>query len=184
MTKAREIEIRRIGRQLRLLRENAGRSLEQLAAASGLSVRALRELEGGRTNPTLSTVVTAAEALGVGVDEIIAAARRDEPAADLTRTDDSRAAEVRLTRTLPDPRMKARLLDLSASGGSSIALPTGAVFVHVLSGAATATLENETVRLAPGDSFHAQPGMLRHLDGTQGQLLLVEASTLSIQDNA
>lgn len=179
MPKPRETEVRRIGRQIRLLREIAGRTLDQLAAASGLSVRALRELEAGRTNPTLATVVSAAEALGVSVDEIIAAARRDLPAADLTRAGDGRgSAEALLTRTLPDPRMKARLINLATGPNDTLggALPAGAAFVHVLAGTVTATLDGETVRLAPGDSFHAQPGVLRDLEGQGGQLLLVEAT--------
>jgi transcriptional regulator with XRE-family HTH domain len=185
MRKPRETEIRRIGRHIRLLRETSGRTLDQVAAASGLSVRALRELELGNTNPTLATVVSAAEALGVSVDEIVAAARRDQPAADLTRANEARKkTDLALTRTLPEPRMRARLIDLSA--GLRSGLPAGAAFVHVLTGSLTATLDGETVQLGPGDSFHAQPGVLRELEGQVGQLLLVEAtaSALSQQEQA
>lgn len=185
MPKTREIEIRRIGRQIRLLREKTGRTLDQVAAASGLSIKALRELELGNTNPTLATVVSAAEALGVSVDEIVAAARRDQPPVDLTRMGEARdKRDVLLTRALPEPRMKARLVDLSA--GPRSGLPAGATFVHVLTGSLTAQLDGETVQLGPGDSFHAQPGVLRELEGQVGQLLLVEAtaSTLSQQEQA
>ncbi len=174
MSKPREDEIRRIGRQLRFLREQSGRTLDQLASAAGLSVRAVRELEAGRTNPTLATVVAVADVLGLSIDEILTAARRDIPAADVTRAGNTSSGEMVLTRTLPNPRMKGRLIELA--GGDGQRLPSGAAFVHVLAGKVPAALDGGRVHLGPGACVHARPGVLGGLDGSKGRLLVVEAA--------
>src|SRR5262249_22316875 len=56
---------RRVGDSLRRLRKTAGFSLDQLAAASGVSRAALSQIEGSRTNPTLTLLWNVAVGLGV-----------------------------------------------------------------------------------------------------------------------
>lgn len=174
MSRSRDTEIRRIGRQLRLLREKSGRTLAQLAEAAGLSERAVRELEAGRTNPSLTTVVGIAEALGVSLDELVAAARRSLPPADFTPAPAMGGAV--LTRQLPNPRMRARLVDLRDTAGGSD-LPAGPVFGHVLDGAIRVALDGQETGLNRNDSFHAQAGVLGgwQAGARGGRLLVVEA---------
>lgn len=173
MSCSRDAEIRRIGRQLRMLREKSGRTLAELAEAAGLSKRAVREFEAGRTNPSLTTVVGIADALGVSLDELVAAARRDLPTADFTPA--SATGGAALTRQLPDPRMRARLVDLHA--GADCDLPTGPVFGHVLDGAIRVAFDGQETALNRNDSFHAQAGVLGawRADARGGRLLVVEA---------
>ena len=173
MPGSRDAEIRRIGRQVRLLREKSGRTQAQLADTAGLSERAVRELETGRTNPSLTTVVGIAGALGVTLDEIVTAARRNVPAADHTQAQASGEASIALTRELPNPRMRARLIDFD--GAHKPDLPSSAMFGHVLAGAVHVTLDGEESALRSGDSFHAQAGVLRGWHGAGGRLLVVEA---------
>jgi transcriptional regulator with XRE-family HTH domain len=52
------------GRVIRRLRQEAGRSQEDVAAAVGISTYYVRELELGRRNRSLSVVVRLAAALG------------------------------------------------------------------------------------------------------------------------
>jgi len=173
MSRSRDIEIRRIGRQLRMLREKSGRTLAQLAEAAGLSERAVRELEAGRTNPSLTTVVGIAEALGVSLDELVAAARRNLPPADFTPA--SATGEAVLTRQLPNPRMRARLVSLHDRPEAD--LPAGPVFGHVLDGAIRIALDGQETALNRNDSFHAQAGVLGgwQAGARGGRLLVVEA---------
>lgn len=173
MARPRDTEIRRIGRQLRLLREKSGRTLAQLAEVAGLSERAVRELEAGRTNPSLTTAVGIAEALGVSLDELVAAARYNLPPADFTPA--PAEGEAVLTRQLPTPRMRARLVDLHDKPEAD--LPAGPIFGHVLDGVIRVALDGQETGLNRNDSFHAQA---RVLGGWQagargGRLLVVEA---------
>lgn len=175
MSRSRDTEIRRIGRQLRTLREKSGRTLAQVAEAAGLSERAVRELEAGRTNPSLTTVVGIAEALGVSLDELVAAARRNLPPADFTPA--PAKGEAVLTRQLPNPRMRARLVNLHDKPEAHSDLPAGPVFGHVLDGAIRVALDGQETGLNRNDSFHAQAGVLGawHAGARGGRLLVVEA---------
>lgn len=175
MSRSRDTEIRRIGRQLRTLREKSGRTLAQLAEAAGLSERAVRELEAGRTNPSLTTVVGIADALGVSLDELVSAARRNLPPADFTPA--PATGEAVLTRQLPNPRMRARLVNLHDKTEADSDLPVAAVFGHVLDGAIRVALDGQETALNRNDSFHAQAGVLRgwHGGARGGRLLVVEA---------
>ena len=173
----RQMEIRRIGRQLRLLREKSGRSLSQLAEAAGLSERAVRELEAGRTNPSLTTVVGIVDALGVSLDEVVAAARSD-PAASHTPAAAILQGDVDLSAQLPRPRMQARLVRLGSLEIGRDA-PSAAVFAHVLAGAVHVNIDGEDATLRPGDSLHAQAGVPRtwRASAEGGQVLMVETTT-------
>lgn len=178
MAGPRGAEIRRIGRQIRLLREKSGRTLGQLAEAAGLSERAVRELEAGRTNPSLTTVVGIADALGVTLDELVTAARRNVPAADFTPASTAGAATAMLTRELPDPRMRARLVRLDSASGDAPGIPSTAVFGHVLDGTVMVSLDGKETTLGRNDSFHAQAGVLGSWRAAEagGCLLVVETA--------
>lgn len=178
----RDAEIRRIGRQVRLLREKSGRTLAQLAEFAGLSERAVRELEAGRTNPSLTTVVSIADALGVSLDELVIAARRNVPAADFTPVSAAGDAATMLTRELPSPRMRARLVRLDSEPGDAPVIPSAAMFGHVLGGAVMVSLDGEETTLNRDDSFHAQAGVLSgwRAGASGGHLLVVETAADSL----
>jgi transcriptional regulator with XRE-family HTH domain len=53
------------GQALRVIREQAGMTQEQLAAASGATFGTINRLENGHVEPTLSTVQKIADALSV-----------------------------------------------------------------------------------------------------------------------
>lgn len=62
-----------IGRQLRHVRRAAGRTLDDVAGASGISGSALSLLENGKREAKLSTLVALAAALGTDLSELLAA---------------------------------------------------------------------------------------------------------------
>jgi XRE family aerobic/anaerobic benzoate catabolism transcriptional regulator len=69
---------------VRALRATRGLTLRELAAHSGLSLRMLALVEAGEANPTLSSLVTLAGALGVDVVDLLrahAGDRRPRPVA-------------------------------------------------------------------------------------------------------
>ncbi|MFU8875735.1 helix-turn-helix domain-containing protein [Micromonospora sp. SL4-19] len=56
--------IERVGQEVRRRRQEAGMTMQQLADASGVSVRMLSHIELGEANPSLVTVAKVAHALG------------------------------------------------------------------------------------------------------------------------
>lgn len=168
-------ELRQLGRAVREARERGGFSQSQLADDSGLSARAVRELEAGRSSPSLATIVAIVDALSITLDELIAAARARRPVFGLLPADEAGPYDRELVTAIEQPRLRVRVVD--AGSGDPVALPSGSTFAHVLGGAVTATLDGEQVKLRHGDSLHSRPGVLTDLEPADGRvrMLLVEA---------
>ncbi|WP_318215437.1 ATP-binding protein [Streptomyces sp. SCL15-6] len=142
------------GQQLRDLRGRAGLSQEALAHAAGVSVRALADMERGRTRgPQRRTVQALAEALGLDGDEAAslersAALGRPRPR---TATDPAGPGTLALPRDIQDFTARgpalARLLDLARDAES------GRTVVTVVAGqpglGKTAFAVHAAHRLAP-----------------------------------
>src|SRR5258705_6191536 len=99
---------RRVGESLRRLRKQRGLSLDELSAASGVSRAALSQIEGSRTNPTLSVLWKVAVGLGVPFQALLGADTAG-------RTQVLRAGDAPPLRST-DGRMESRLL--SPAGAS------------------------------------------------------------------
>lgn len=61
-----------VARNVRLLREQRGMSLAELARQAGLAKQTLSTIEQGTGNPTVDTLFSVAEALGVPVTRLVA----------------------------------------------------------------------------------------------------------------
>ena len=59
--------------KLKLLREERKMRREELAAAAGISLTYVRDLEEDRSNPSLLVARRVAEALGASVEEVVPA---------------------------------------------------------------------------------------------------------------
>src|SRR5882724_9421282 len=70
---------RRVAESLRELRKERRLSLDQLAAASGVSRAALSQIEGSRTNPTLSLLWKIAIGLGVPFQALLGGEQTGKP---------------------------------------------------------------------------------------------------------
>lgn len=62
-----------LGRKIRILRDALGMTQEKLAEEVNISLKHLGEIERGRGNPTLTTIVSLAAALHVTASELMAA---------------------------------------------------------------------------------------------------------------
>lgn len=93
---------RRVSDALRRSRKAKDLSLDQLALRSGVSRAALSQIEGGRTNPTLSVLWKVAVGLGIPFPELLELPQGSEPK--VMRANDS------VTLRSADGRMESRLL--------------------------------------------------------------------------
>lgn len=98
----------RVADVLKKLRAERRLTLDELARRSGVSRAALSQIEGARTNPTLSVLWKIAVGLGVRFHDLLGS--RENPAVRVLRAGDS--APLRSA----DGRMESRLL---SPGGSS-----------------------------------------------------------------
>lgn len=62
--------MRRLGRAIRALRDEAGLTQEEAAGRAQLDPKHWQELEAGRTNPTVATLVAVARALEVTLGDL------------------------------------------------------------------------------------------------------------------
>jgi transcriptional regulator with XRE-family HTH domain len=93
---------RRVSDALKRSRKAKDLSLDQLALRSGVSRAALSQIEGGRTNPTLSVLWKVAVGLGIPFPELLELPQGHEPK--VMRANDS------VTLRSADGRMESRLL--------------------------------------------------------------------------
>ena len=152
---------RRVAESLRRLRKERGLSLDELAAASGVSRAALSQIEGSRTNPTLSLLWKVAVGLGVPFHTLLGGEQTGRP--QVLRAGD--APPLRST----DGRMESRLLSpAGATQGLDVyelrflpravhrSEPHGegtTETVIVLTGAMRVTVGDDSYELTPGDSM-------------------------------
>jgi len=146
-----------VAANLRRLRAERGVSTVALARDSGVARATLAQLETGRGNPTLETLYALANALGVGLADVIAAPAVES--VDVVRADEGArvagaAVRARLVARV-SPRAGIEVYDLSLRAGRrqrSAAHPAGVV-EHVLvhAGRVRVGPESAPVELGPGD---------------------------------
>lgn len=137
-----------IGRQVAELRKKRGLTLSGLAELSSVSKASISALENGQSNPTLETLWSLADALGVEFGALVG------EGADL-RLEESDGLSVQLVERSTSPQIVEVFKFNLAPNASRHAEPhPGGVIEHivVLSGIMTAGPLGELIRLGPGQS--------------------------------
>ena len=151
-------QLRDLGRQIRLLRDRRGLSLNQLARQSGVSVTGIRNIELGRANPGLLTVVAILDVLGMSLDEIVGLARRAGKTVSVSRAPARRMAPLqRHVSEIYQPSMRGRVVTLPAGTDMlpSRKADAGSHFAFVLDGKVRVTTgDGDSYDLGAGDSIH------------------------------
>jgi transcriptional regulator with XRE-family HTH domain len=146
---------RRVSDALKRARKAKDLSLDQLALRSGVSRAALSQIEGGRTNPTLSVLWKVAAGLGIPFPELLELPEGSEPK--IMRSGDP------VTLRSADGRMESRLL---SPGGS-----TPSVEVYELRFAPKALHRSEPHSKGTSETLVVLKGALRvSLEGNDHEL--------------
>jgi len=177
-------QLRDLGRQIRLLRERRGLSLNHLARQSGISVTGIRNIEFGRANPGLLTVVAILDVLGVSIDELVGLARRAGKTVHVSRAAEAAPArDISVQHPLSEidrPRMRGAMVTLPAGTDMLTARKSeaGPHFAFVLDGRVRVTLNDGTHHdLAAGDAIHIAdhpPRVVANAGGRAARLLWVK----------
>lgn len=144
-----------LGRNVRRLRQARQLSLGALAQQTGLAKQTLANLESGRGNPTVQTLLAVASALSVGVNWLVT--EWDGPVL-VRRADEAEWADVGsgrrrvLDQLYGTGSVDTALLDLRATRTVADAMPAGTLHhVYVVSGHVLAGPAEDVHDLGPGD---------------------------------
>ena len=151
-------ETPRVGARVRSLRRERGLTIEQLAAATGLTKGFISQLERDRTAPSLASIARICDALGVRLGHIFEhepepalVRKHDRPPANGTSSTHSHLLSLR-----DEPRFKAIESEVAPGAGAGdelSSLPGEVEFVYVLDGSLELRIGDETHRLETGDAL-------------------------------
>lgn len=96
--------IEQIAPRLRRARENKGMSLADLARSTGISTSTLSRLESGQRKPSLELLLPITAALGIPLDDIVAAPRIVDPRVPQQPTRKDGRVLIPLSRQQGEPR--------------------------------------------------------------------------------
>lgn len=162
----REIETR-IAARLRVLRDEAGWSLDDLAARSGVSRSTLSRIENGQTSPAAGQLGRLCAAFGITLSRLMAQVedmvrplvRRDEQAA----WRDPHCDYRRLIVSPPDPLLSGEAVRVDLGPGVEVgfdAPPRPGLEHHLvmLDGELAVTVDDAHHALSPGDCLRYRLG--------------------------
>jgi transcriptional regulator with XRE-family HTH domain len=159
-------DVATVRRNVRRLRSERQLSLGALAERAGLAKQTLANLESGRGNPTIETLLAVARALGVGATWLLAewgspvlVRRRTEA----TWQEDDGVRRRELDQTFGTGHVTTALVETSGPAPVSPALTPGTlVHAYVVSGRVVAGPVDDRHRLGAGD-FIRFPGDVPHV---------------------
>jgi transcriptional regulator with XRE-family HTH domain len=171
-----------LGANLRARRDDQGISLSELARRSGIAKGTLSQLESGAGNPTIETVFSLSNALGVPVSSLLSEPPSSEVV--LVRSSDLQvlsgdAVDLRMLRRLENPGALLEIYDQQIRPGAvqhSDGHP-GTEHHVVLAGRLRITAQRQEHELGPGDYLAFRAGTAHEyeaLDGLVRSVLLLE----------
>jgi transcriptional regulator with XRE-family HTH domain len=170
---------RRLAARLAALRADAGLSLEELAARTGISRATLSRLERGETSPTATMLGRLCATYGWTLSRLMAAAEGAEapplvPCADQPEWHDPETGFRRRAVSPPGPGLRMELTEGELPAGAAVAYDAAPVpgmeqHVLLLSGTLDFSLGTRRWRLFPGDCLRVRiDGPTRLAAGPEG----------------
>ena len=189
-----EASDQRLGETVRLLRQRAGLSIQDVATKTGLSNGMISQLERARAMPSIRTLRLLSIALEVPISYFF---ETSDPAADVQRyiVRKNNRRLLRLTASgvvkealTPEGTGQLELYDLTlnpgASSGTDFLQHTGEKAGYILSGSLRLWLDNQAHLLEAGDSFRF-PSIVPHMfdNPTQQAARVIWVTTLQQTDS-
>ena len=193
-TEADDAVDQRLGETVRLLRQRAGLSIQDVATKTGLSNGMISQLERARAMPSIRTLRLLSIALEVPISYFF---ETSDPAADVQRyiVRKNNRRLLRLTASgvvkealTPEGTGQLELYELTlnpgASSGTDFLQHTGEKAGYILSGSLRLWLDNQAHVLEAGDSFRF-PSIVPHMfdNPTQQAARVIWVTTLRQTDS-
>ena len=159
-------EVEEVGARIQQLRKEKGISLEDLSSLTGFDVSLLEDIETGKEQPQLGTVMKLSKALDSAVGRLVSG--MGTKLYSITRKNDRKQVVRTASKTnkknvysymslapeVQGRHMEALIVQLEKNEEKEISVHNGEEFVFVLEGVANLTIANETYDLEPGDSAY------------------------------
>ena len=178
----------RLGETIRLLRQRAGLSIQEVATSTGLSTGMISQVERALATPSIRTLRLLSIALAVPISYFFEARETAEPSRYIVRRNDRRLLRLTASGVLKEaltPAEKGELefyeltLNPGGSSGTDFFQHTGEKAGYVLSGRLRLWLNHEAHELDAGDSFRF-PSTVPHMfdNPTQAVARIIWVTTL------
>ncbi|MGW4201887.1 helix-turn-helix domain-containing protein [Streptomyces sp. NPDC004726] len=148
----------RVGARLRACRKDQGLTIEQVAAATGLTRGFLSRVERDETSPSVATLVTLCQVLSLPVGSLF-----EDADTEVVRLDDATHINMGgrgVVDRLITPRAQSKVqvlrsrLEPGANGGDELyTINCDVEVLHVVSGDVSVLFTGRTERLAAGDTL-------------------------------
>jgi transcriptional regulator with XRE-family HTH domain len=161
----------RLGETVRLMRQRAGLSIQDVARSTGLSTGMISQLERALATPSVRTLRLLSIALGVPISYFFETHDTGEPQRYIVRKNDRRLLRLTASGVVKEaltPAEKGELelyeltLNPGGSSGTDFLHHTGEKAGYVLSGSLRLWLDHEAHILEAGDSFRF-PSIVPHM---------------------
>jgi transcriptional regulator with XRE-family HTH domain len=159
-------EVEEVGARIQQLRKEKGISLEDLSRLTGFDICLLEDIETGKEQPQLGTVMKLSKALDSAVGRLVSgigtklySITRKNDRKQVVRTASKTSKKnvysyMSLAPEVQGRHMEALIVQLEKNEEKEISVHNGEEFVFVLEGVANLTIANETYDLEPGDSAY------------------------------
>jgi len=146
-----QTELSQVAPRLRRLRDKKGITLERLAKVTGISTSTLSRLESGLRKPSLELLLPLAAALGIGLEEIVASPRVEEPRVAQESTRKDGRVLTPLTQKLGD--LQAFKITIEADDVKPVLRThAGYEWIFVLQGRLRLVLADHDIIMASGEA--------------------------------
>ncbi|WP_281173296.1 helix-turn-helix domain-containing protein [Cucumibacter marinus] len=151
----------RLGEKLRLRRKAMGKTLQQVAEETDLSVSFVSQVERGLSVPSLSSFYKLAKALNAPMEEVLDLSMAKVP---VTRKGDREAFVLgepavkyeKLSPGFPGAKINVIMMHRPAGATTEVMSHEGEEFIYILKGEVLYELDDEQYRLKEGDAIHYQ----------------------------
>jgi transcriptional regulator with XRE-family HTH domain len=159
-------EVEEVGARIQQLRKEKGISLEDLSSLTGFDVSLLEDIETGKEQPQLGTVMKLSKALDSAVGRLVSgigtklySITRKNDRKQVVRTASKTSKKnvysyMSLAPEVQGRHMEALIIQLEKNEEKEVSVHNGEEFVFVLEGVANLTIANESYDLEPGDSAY------------------------------
>ncbi len=159
-------DVDEVGKRIKRLRQEKGISLDDLSNLTGFDVARLENIESGKEEPQLGTVMKLSKALDSAVGRLVSGVgnkfysiTRKNERKQIIRSSSATSKKnvysyMSLAPEVQGRHMEALIVQLEKSEEKDLSVHNGEEFIFVLEGVVSLTIGSETFELEPGDSAY------------------------------
>ena len=159
-------DVDEVGKRIKQLRKERGISIEDLSSLTGFSIERLENIENGKENPQLGTVMKLSKALDSAVGRLVSgmgsklySITRKNERKQISRSTSKTGKQnvysyMSLAPEVQGRHMEALIVQLEKTEDQEVSIHNGEEFIFVLDGVANLTIGKDSYDLEPGDSAY------------------------------